>query len=198
MFAYNAQPINFENIENNIQKKKKNKTIKNKKVNAILKHINIEPFNNNDLVNFNPPPKPMSMGVENTIYKDNEKINGTLVEDEDDTDNQNKYDINNIDNETNDNEININNYNTLDSNINEQEMYKENYKDYVPYYTNTSNYNTNNKELVEKLNYMIHLLEDNKNIKSESVTEDVILYSFLGVFIIFVIDSFSRATKYIR
>ena len=56
----------------------------------------------------------------------------------------------------------------------------------------------NNKELIEKLNYMIHLLEDNKNIKSESVTEDVILYSLLGVFIIFVIDSFSRATKYIR
>ena len=48
MFAYNAQPINFENVENNIEKKKKNKTIKNKKVNAILKHINIEPFNNND------------------------------------------------------------------------------------------------------------------------------------------------------
>jgi len=198
MFAYNAQPINFENVENNIEKKKKNKKIKNKKINTILKHINIKNFNNNDLVNFNPPPKPISMGVENTIYKDNEQINDTLVEDENDSDNQNNYDLNNINNETNDNEINVNNYNTLDSNINEQEMYKENYKDYVPYYTNASNYNTNNKELVEKLNYMIHLLEDNKNIKSESVTEDVILYSFLGVFIIFVIDSFSRATKYIR
>ena len=196
MFAYNAQPINFEKYENNIEKKKKNKnkTIKNKKVNAILNQINVEPFNNNDLVNFNPPPKPISMGVVNTI--EDERINDNLVED--DTDNQNNYDLNNTDNETNDHEINVNNYNKLDSNINEPVMYKENYKDYVPYYTNASNYNTNNKELIEKLNYMIHLLEDNKNIKSESVTEDVILYSFLGVFIIFVIDSFSRATKYIR
>ena len=72
MFAYNAQPVNFGNNENNIEKKKKNKTIKNKKVKAILQHI--EPFdnnNNNELGEFKPPPKPISMGVENTINHEN-------------------------------------------------------------------------------------------------------------------------------
>jgi hypothetical protein len=195
MFAYNAQPVDFDNNNyKKIEKKKRNKTIKNKKVNAILQQI--EPFDNSELNNFNPPPNPISMGVENTIYNDNEQTSDTLEEDE-----GNKYSINNesSDNESNDNEmdegINVKNYETLNS-YNKSNI--ENYKNYIPYYTNTSNYNIKNKELIEKLNYMIHLLEENKNIKSESVTEDVILYSFLGVFIIFVLDSFSRATKYIR
>jgi hypothetical protein len=55
-----------------------------------------------------------------------------------------------------------------------------------------------NRELLEKLNYMIYLLEEQQNEKTGHVTEEVILYSFLGVFIIFVLDSFARAGKYIR
>jgi hypothetical protein len=45
---------------------------------------------------------------------------------------------------------------------------------------------------------MIYLLEEQQNEKTGHVTEEVILYSFLGVFIIFVLDSFARAGKYIR
>ena len=37
---------------------------------------------------------------------------------------------------------------------------------------------------VEKLNYMINLLEEQQDQKTGSVTEEVVLYSFLGVFII--------------
>ena len=43
-----------------------------------------------------------------------------------------------------------------------------------------------------------YLLEEQQNEKTGHVTEEVILYSFLGVFIIFVLDSFARAGKYIR
>jgi hypothetical protein len=50
----------------------------------------------------------------------------------------------------------------------------------------------------EKLDYMIHLLESQRDIKTGSASEDLILYGFLGVFIIFVLDNFSRSAKYTR
>jgi hypothetical protein len=45
---------------------------------------------------------------------------------------------------------------------------------------------------------MINLLEEQKDQKTGSVTEEVVLYSFLGVFIIFVVDSFTKVGKYTR
>ena len=56
----------------------------------------------------------------------------------------------------------------------------------------------NKDQLLEKLNYMIHLLEEKRDEKTGHVMEEVILYSFLGVFIIFIVDSFARAGKYTR
>jgi len=53
-------------------------------------------------------------------------------------------------------------------------------------------------ELLRKLNYMIQLLEENHDERTGHVTEEVLLYSFLGIFIIFVVDSFARVGKYIR
>lgn len=57
---------------------------------------------------------------------------------------------------------------------------------------------TGNQELMTKLNYLIHLLEDQKEEKVGSITEELVLYCFLGVFIIFVIDSFVKVGKYVR
>ena len=59
-------------------------------------------------------------------------------------------------------------------------------------------YNGDREELMRKLNYMIELLEASQDERTGHVTEDVLLYSFLGIFIIFVIDSFARAGKYVR
>jgi len=58
--------------------------------------------------------------------------------------------------------------------------------------------NDSNQVLIEKLNYMINLLEEQQDQKTGSVTEEVVLYSFLGVFIIFIVDSFSKVGKYVR
>ena len=55
-----------------------------------------------------------------------------------------------------------------------------------------------NQVLIEKLNYMINLLEEKKDERTNNVTEEVILYSFLGIFMIFIVDSFSRVGKYVR
>jgi len=52
--------------------------------------------------------------------------------------------------------------------------------------------------LIKKLNDMIHLLEEQQDEKTENVTEELVLYLFLGVFVIFVVDSFARAGKYTR
>jgi len=74
------------------------------------------------------------------------------------------------------------------------------YKQYVPYFNQagTSGQDMNKNQLLEKLNYMIHLLEEQKDEKTGHVMEEVILYSFLGVFIIFIVDSFARVGKYTR
>lgn len=56
---------------------------------------------------------------------------------------------------------------------------------------------TDNK-IMEKINYMIHMLEEQQNEKTSNVTEEFLLYTFLGVFIIFIVDSFARAGKYTR
>jgi hypothetical protein len=56
----------------------------------------------------------------------------------------------------------------------------------------------NNTQLLSKLDYIIHLLEEQHNEKTNHITEELILYLFLGIFIIFVLDSFARASKYIR
>lgn len=57
---------------------------------------------------------------------------------------------------------------------------------------------TNDNRLLEKINYMIHMLEQKHNEKTTNITEEFILYTFLGVFIIFVVDSFARSGKYTR
>ena len=53
-------------------------------------------------------------------------------------------------------------------------------------------------DLIDKMNHIIQMLEDQQDEKTGSVTEELILYCFLGVFVIFVVDSFVRAGKYVR
>lgn len=67
-----------------------------------------------------------------------------------------------------------------------------------PYYSNMGIGMGGDNKLMEKINYMIHLLEEQQNEKTSNITEEFILYTFLGVFIIFVVDSFARSGKYTR
>jgi hypothetical protein len=108
-------------------------------------------------------------------------------------------------NEDVDNEVTMEGYNNLENDIqskmqSQMDKYYSQYQ-YIPYYTNPSNNQsiTGSKDLlIEKLNYMIHLLEEQQEEKTGHITEELILYSFLGIFIIFVIDSFTKAGKYVR
>jgi hypothetical protein len=55
-----------------------------------------------------------------------------------------------------------------------------------------------NDKLLDKLNYMIQLLEDQQHEQTQHVTEEFLLYTLLGVFIIYIVDSFTRCGKYVR
>ena len=71
-----------------------------------------------------------------------------------------------------------------------------------PYYANMGIGNTNtgglDNKMMEKINYLIHLLEEQQHEKTNNITEEFLLYTFLGVFVIYVLDSFARTGKYIR
>ena len=76
--------------------------------------------------------------------------------------------------------------------------YSDSYKLNYNTSPNTNTHNYDNNSLLSKLDYIIHLLEEQHNEKTNYITEELILYLFLGIFILFVLDSFARASKYVR
>lgn len=73
------------------------------------------------------------------------------------------------------------------------------YPQYMPSVFQASSNDPENKDaMLQKLDHIISLLEDQHDEKTGHVTEELILYCFLGVFIIFIVDSFARAGKYVR
>jgi hypothetical protein len=59
-------------------------------------------------------------------------------------------------------------------------------------------YKTPDTNLTEKLNYMIYLLEEQRDEKTGQITEELILYVFLGIFTLFVLDTFVKHGRYTR
>ena len=206
----NTNSSNNENLHGR-KKLTNNKTIKhypkdNDKVNSILQTIQnlpSSPDDGNFLGDFTPPPPPTSVGVENT------RINERHVQEKQ----QQKQDQG---------QQNIDQYNfgsRINSNVDlddgypvEQQQYQKQYKqqykqsNMMPNYSNAlgsglgsgSVSNDPNDLLIQKLNYMINLLEQNQDERTNNVTEEIVLYSFLGIFIIFIVDSFVRVGKYVR
>lgn len=77
---------------------------------------------------------------------------------------------------------------------------KNDYKN-VPYFTQPNGYVSQDGStdiMINKLNLLIKLLEEQRNEKTVYVNEEIILYAFLGIFIIFIVDSFARSGKYTR
>lgn len=56
----------------------------------------------------------------------------------------------------------------------------------------------NKDELLTKLNHIINMFEEQKDQKTNKKNEEVVLYCFLGIFIIYVLDSFVYIGKYKR
>jgi hypothetical protein len=100
------------------------------------------------------------------------------------------------------NDSNLENSNVLNgSNLlkNNLSNYSDSYKlNYNSLSQNIGSHNYDNNKLLSKLDYIVHLLEEQHNEKTNYITEELILYLFLGIFILFVLDSFARASKYVR
>jgi hypothetical protein len=57
---------------------------------------------------------------------------------------------------------------------------------------------TSNHELLSKLNHIIQMFEEQKEIKTNQKNEEVVMYCFLGIFVIYVLDSFVYVGQYKR
>lgn len=190
----------LQNIEpSTIEKSQTINDDRSMKINNLLNQMtNVSSFNDDSkLANFNPPPAPIIIQKsENNGVLPNELL----------PQKQKAHELyyNNINNKD---DINLKakiSYSANDSNLGVYSNYKKSYEppsniQLKPYYSNmgVGNGNTDDK-LMEKINYMIHLLEEQQNEKTNNVTEEFILYTFLGIFIIYVVDSFARAGKYSR
>ena len=190
--AMNAAPFhsNESNYSNNKEKKNNNKTIKN---NSSLKVTNalstLHSFNEEDdnLSNFTPlPPPSVQQKPQNEKNTFNPYKNNSIQENYNE-----KIDLNNLENNFLTPEKTNDYYKNLFSNSSKNNYYNSNQQ---LEQLESNNYSI----LLNKLNYMIHLLEENKDEKTNNVIEEVVLYSFLGIYIIFLVDSFTKVGKYVR
>lgn len=55
-----------------------------------------------------------------------------------------------------------------------------------------------NNEMLTKLNSILEMFEDQKEIRTGQKNEEIVLYCFLGVFVIYIMDSFVNIGKYSR
>ena len=174
-----AAPVNYE--EDNIEKKqisKKNHTYKNKDTSKKIDKQMLEQLYKSD----NSDSDLDNMGDFIPVQKPLQNINVSEP------------------NHTppfNDNPVDENTYNSL-QNTQDIDMYKQyidNYNNYISPRPEISNANT---ELLKKLDNILYLLEEQKEEQSHLITEELILYVFLGVFVIYVLDSFVRVGKYVR
>jgi hypothetical protein len=186
-------PIARKRMSNNrTQKRIPKENAYSDKVNSVLQSIHNSQDhsdNSSDLADFRPLPPPTSVGVEQTKLRESMENR----EDEEEETKQSSDDY----------------YKRFIPNY--EKLYK-NSPTNMPYYTQQQQQQhqqmqnqqqsygvqSENSVLLEKLNYMINLLEEQQDERTGNVTEEIVLYCFLGIFIIFIIDSFVRVGKYVR
>ena len=196
--ALMAAPIeNMEPMEktNNMYKKRKQKReIKNQfqnrnsskqnvkaanKVNNAMQAIYNNLDDENELHDFQMPPPPQSMGVERTIENEQQEGEEGYANLEENDEVENIKDFNN----------------TYATSYYNQYIPEQNMQSYqMPVSTNIQS----TSSIDDKLTHLINLLEEQKIERTENITEEIILYGFLGVFVIYVVDSCVRVGKYTR
>jgi hypothetical protein len=67
-----------------------------------------------------------------------------------------------------------------------------------PYYAKMGIGRGDGDKVMDRLNYMTQMLESLQMEKTNHATEEFVLYCLLGVFMIYIVDGFSRGGKYVR
>mgnify|MGYP001194687064 CR=1 FL=1 len=212
-----AAPVNYENTNykemNDSRGKYKNKTIKNSnngrniKIKADMIH-NLYDDNNDDdsdsngLADFNDQPYSLLLQKQQNLENSHDSKNEQIQQETSET---LKYGVNNeqniqsksskpSSNLISDSPITQNGFSQL-----ENAYTDDYYKQYIPnQYSNSALSMDSNSELLKKLDNILLLLEEQHEEKTSYITEELILYVFLGIFVIFVLDSFVRVGKYTR
>ncbi len=220
-------PNNSDNSENIINQKRHKRTQRKypkiehfdtNKVNSVLQQLHNNTDDDDDNKDeFRLLSPPQSMGVSRTIPnqgQESDNLSNSNNQSKQESFSSMEFPLGNklvgkapSPNYDNKDRLELNNYN----NYGDEKSIEEYYKRVLPGYRNPVNrpyYNSRNNQsiqeypsqdvLLQKLNYMISLLEDQQDEKTSNVTEEVVLYSFLGIFIIFIADTFVRAGKYVR
>ena len=219
----NSENLLSQKRHKRTQKRYPNPKVENfdtNKVNSVLQKIHDNLDDDDDPSEFNPPPKPESAGVQKTIPKV-ESFGGRMM-----GGTQTLIGKAPSPNYEGGDDLDLNDYGNYGDDKTVEEYYKRVMPGYRPgsqnirvstsannmsasrpyyNYSQNSNQGVNSQleyptqdVLLQKLNYMISLLEEQQDEKTNNVTEEVILYSFLGIFIIFIADTFVRAGKYVR
>lgn len=200
---------------NKTQKKFPKESFDQQKVNSVLENIHknskLDDEEDNNLGNFNPPPPPESIGATKKMTTENMQnmmsadLYSTLGKapspSNSETDSKNmNLDLNNYNINYANNDLINDYYKKMLPNTDNIKMINPHNREYYKYREQLNNKSGDSSQdiLMKKLNYMISLLEEQQDEKTNNVTEEVVLYSFLGVFIIFIVDSFAKAGKYIR
>lgn len=188
---YTSQYENYQNQQPTIDENVSRMHERNTRVNNLLNKItSVEPNNEDNLGEFNPMPNP-----DITIKKDISDNNNII---------RSQYETPSFYNAMNSYKTASSQFNPNDSLNNEKNIYGN----YQVAYDQTHNThfrhlpadkpNRDDDRLMAKINYMIQLLEEQQYEKTSNISEEFILYTFLGVFIIFIVDSFARSGKYTR
>ena len=188
-----AAPVNNEdnnnNMENNLASttRRKNFTYKNKESSKKLSKNMLESlYQQNDeesknMGNFIPVEKSIQQPVQSSLQDVNPKNESIRTNWE-----------------PNDPPISSQNaYATLDSTVG-ADYYRQYVNNYNNRYQSSNPLGNQNSELLKKLDNILYLLEEQRELETHLITEELILYIFLGIFVIYVLDSFVRAGKYVR
>jgi len=212
-FEADEPPVSLKGGNPLRRKNAANRTVKNRgekgsskisadNINSVLMNIHeVSPSTDEELGEFNPIDPPSSMGVEQTRMRDGSNDGGSSQEG---NPLSNAYLMDNGDS-----------HSSQPYSMNTTDMDK--YRQFMPNYQQMYGAGVETDQLtavsgdgrgrgaggahdpiLDKLNHVIHLLEEQQDDKTSHVTEEIILYFLLGVFVIFIVDSFTRLGKYTR
>jgi len=171
-----GQPVSIEDT-------KRNQESNSLKVNGLLNKITSFDSENGRLADFKPPPNPTLTKMPQQMSKENPLV-PALPKSREPSMNQSVF------------------YRPFSSSSTTE------FSNYLDAHSNTISYGQSGAKgqdtpyyakKDDRLNYIVHMLEEMQKEKTNHVTEEFVLYTMLGVFIIYIVDGFARiGTKYVR